>query len=84
MSDLKIKIIGAGLAGCEAAWQAAKLGVKVDCLGDNIFFDASNAKANKIKLRIPSVGATENIIQFASKLKGVTTIQIPGINNAGT
>ena len=30
MSDLKIKIIGAGLAGCEAAWQAAKLGVKVD------------------------------------------------------
>lgn len=24
-----IKIIGAGLAGCEAAWQAAKLGVKV-------------------------------------------------------
>ena len=30
MSDLKIKIIGAGLAGCEAAWQAAKLGVKVE------------------------------------------------------
>ena len=27
MSDKKIKIIGAGLAGCEAAWQAAKLGV---------------------------------------------------------
>ena len=25
----KINIIGAGLAGCEAAWQAAKLGVKV-------------------------------------------------------
>ena len=30
MSDKKIKIIGAGLAGCEAAWQAAKLGVKVE------------------------------------------------------
>ena len=30
MSDAKIKIIGAGLAGCEAAWQAAKLGVKVE------------------------------------------------------
>ena len=30
MSDVKIKIIGAGLAGCEAAWQAAKLGVKVE------------------------------------------------------
>ena len=25
-----IKIIGAGLAGCEAAWQAANMGVKVD------------------------------------------------------
>ena len=30
MSDKKIKIIGAGLAGCEAAWQAAKMGVKVE------------------------------------------------------
>ena len=30
MSDKKIKIIGAGLAGCEAAWQAAKLGVNVE------------------------------------------------------
>lgn len=30
MSDTKIKIIGAGLAGCEAAWQAAKLGVNVE------------------------------------------------------
>lgn len=26
----KIKIVGAGLAGCEAAWQAAKLGVDVE------------------------------------------------------
>lgn len=30
ISDKKIKIIGAGLAGCEAAWQAAKLGVHVE------------------------------------------------------
>ena len=30
MSDIKIKVIGAGLAGCEAAWQAAKLGAKVE------------------------------------------------------
>lgn len=31
MSDnLKIKVIGAGLAGCEAAWQAARLGVSVE------------------------------------------------------
>ena len=28
--DKKIKIIGAGLAGCEAAWQAARLGAKVE------------------------------------------------------
>jgi len=31
MSDIaKIKVIGAGLAGCEAAWQAASLGVMVE------------------------------------------------------
>ena len=31
MSDkVKINIIGAGLAGCEAAWQAVKMGVSVD------------------------------------------------------
>ncbi len=29
MSEISIDIYGAGLAGCEAAWQAAKLGVKV-------------------------------------------------------
>lgn len=30
MSDTVVKIIGAGLAGCEAAWQAANAGVKVE------------------------------------------------------
>ncbi len=30
MTEKRIKVIGAGLAGCEAAWQAAKMGVKVD------------------------------------------------------
>ncbi len=31
MSDkVKIKVIGAGLAGCEAAWQAARLGAEVE------------------------------------------------------
>ena len=30
MSNARIKVIGAGLAGCEAAWQAAKLGVDVE------------------------------------------------------
>lgn len=51
-----------------------KLNVNVTCLGNNVFFDATQAKAGKVKLRIPSVGATENIIQFACKLKGITTI----------
>ena len=51
-----------------------KLGVQVFCLGDNIFFNATNAKAGTVKLRLPSVGATENIIQFACLLKGKTTI----------
>ena len=54
-----------------------QLGVNVTCLGNNIFFDAENAKANKVKLRMPSVGATENIIQFACKLKGKTIISNP-------
>ena len=30
MSNAKIRIIGAGLAGCEAAWQCARLGVDVE------------------------------------------------------
>ncbi len=30
METKSIKVIGAGLAGCEAAWQAARLGVKVE------------------------------------------------------
>ncbi len=31
MSDIKkVKVIGAGLAGCEAAWQIARLGVEVE------------------------------------------------------
>lgn len=50
------------------------LNVKVSCLGEHVFFDAGEAKANKIKLRLPSVGATENIIQFACLLKGKTII----------
>ena len=26
----RLRVIGAGLAGCEAAWQAARLGVEVE------------------------------------------------------
>lgn len=54
-----------------------RLGVKVNVMGDFTVFDAENAHSGKIKLRIPSVGATENIIQFACKLKGKTTIYNP-------
>jgi methylenetetrahydrofolate--tRNA-(uracil-5-)-methyltransferase len=30
MAELKIKIVGAGLAGCEAAWQCARRGIEVE------------------------------------------------------
>lgn len=52
-----------------------KLGVKVFERGECLFFDATNAKAGSIKLRLPSVSATENLIQFACKLNGKTTIK---------
>ena len=32
MSEQYVNIIGAGLAGCEAAWQVAKRGIKVQAL----------------------------------------------------
>lgn len=51
-----------------------KLNVKVKQECNFLFFDAQKAKCGKIKLHLPSVGATENIIQFACKLKGKTTI----------
>lgn len=30
MTDITVKVIGAGLAGCEAAWQLATAGIKVE------------------------------------------------------
>lgn len=54
-----------------------KLGVKSICVGENVFFNADNAKAGRVKLKLPSVGATENLIQFACKLKGKTIIYNP-------
>jgi len=51
-----------------------RLGVSVTHFGEHVFFKVKKEKANKIKLKLPSVGATENIIQFACKLKGKTTI----------
>ena len=54
-----------------------RLGVGVTQFDDHVFFKVKKPKTSKIKLRIPSVGATENIIQFACKLKGKTTIINP-------
>ena len=54
-----------------------KLNVKVIEDESGFFFDGRSAKPNKIKLKIPSVGATENIVQFAVKLKGITEIFNP-------
>lgn len=54
-----------------------KLGVDISWVGNRIFFNAENARPGKIKLRIPSVGATENIMLFACTLKGETTIINP-------
>ena len=51
-----------------------RLNVKVTQLDDFVFFNASKARAGKIRLKLPSVGATENIVQFACKLKGKTII----------
>ena len=54
-----------------------KLGVSVIQFDEHILFKAENPKPKRIKLKIPSVGATENIVQFACKLKGKTTIINP-------
>ena len=51
-----------------------RLGVKVFDFGEQLLFYVKKAKTARIKLRKPSVGATENIIQFACKIKGKTTI----------
>ena len=51
------------------------LGVKVETIGDYIFFDATRAHSGKVQLKFPSVGATENVVQFASLLDGKTVIK---------
>ncbi len=55
----------------------SQLGVKVRQEAEYIHFDATCAEAKTVRLRIPSVGATENIIQFACLLPGKTTILNP-------
>lgn len=53
-----------------------KLGVEVK-EGNHIEFDATNAHSGVVELRFPSVGATENLIEFACLLKGKTIIKNP-------
>lgn len=53
------------------------LGVQIIETENKVIFDAATAHAGVVKLKIPSVGATENIVQFASLLKGKTTIINP-------
>lgn len=51
-----------------------RLGVEIEEFENHVVFNAKHIKPKRIKLKIPSVGATENIVQFACKLKGKTTI----------
>lgn len=57
------------LAGLKA------LGVEISVRDCRILFDAKNAKASRVRLRYPSVGATENLIMAAVFLKGDTYIE---------
>ena len=52
-----------------------KMGVKIVELGEYIFLDATKAHNAKIKLKMPSVGATENLIQFACLTPGKTVLK---------
>lgn len=54
-----------------------RLGVEVTQFDEHFLFRVKRAKPRRIRLKIPSVGATENIIQFACKLNGKTTILNP-------
>ena len=51
-----------------------KLKVNVSAIGENYYFSALKARAGKVRLRFPSVGATENLVQFCSTLKGKSVI----------
>ena len=40
--DKSLKIIGGGMAGCEAAWQAANMGIDVNLFEMSTFFWGNN------------------------------------------
>jgi UDP-N-acetylglucosamine 1-carboxyvinyltransferase len=55
-----------------------KLGVSVKYFEDYIIFKAQKlpkGKVYRVKLKMPSVGATENIIQYACKSNSITIIE---------
>ena len=51
-----------------------KLGVKIKQEHGYVYADSSNLKANDIVLSFPSVGATQNLLIAATKIKGTTRI----------
>jgi len=51
-----------------------QLNCKIEENEDSVFCDASQMRAAEIALRLPSVGATENLMMAASTLSGVTKI----------
>ena len=53
-----------------------KLGAKTECDGDKITVTAANGlKGAQIKLRLPSVGATQTLIMAAATAKGITVLK---------
>lgn len=52
-----------------------KLGMKMENMDDTIIFSTDNLKGTYIKLKFPSVGATENAVLAAVLAKGTTTIE---------
>lgn len=69
--DIGLRPIDIHLNGLRA------LGCKVIEKNGYIYADSSNAKAGDFMLSFPSVGATENIMMFASLLEGETRIFNP-------
>ena len=55
-------------------WALQKLGAHIDCSGGRLTACAPRGVGCELVLPVPSVGATENILLFATSCAGVTTI----------
>ena len=51
-----------------------RLGVNVEEENGKLYCDATNSKGNYVRLTYPSVGASENLITFASLTKGTSVL----------